>query len=379
MTTSKSTRLGDLQKENERMAGRLSEANRELLELRERLRMVGSSAKVGIWEYDFRSDSLWVSDELAAMYGYSPAGLTWEKFVACLHPDDVVAELERPTPSFPFGDVNEFFFRFRHADGDFRTIRSRSTTYGVGDTPHRKMGAHIDMSSDTLLHLNSKLAEANERISQFTRVASHDLRSPLRAVNSLAFLTLHDPDSTLSPTAIKHLERATARIGQMDRLVCDLLDYSTSDLDDVAPAEVDIDRILAGIVDLVDGKDLVIEVDSTAGRLVIATSPLTICVRNLVDNACKHHDRSDGTVHVTARRHGGWLEIAVSDDGPGIPESLQKKIFEPFYSTNMETGSGLGLAHVSRVVEQYGGHLDLRSAPGEGATFTLRWPVNGPA
>lgn len=375
MTMSKTSRLEYLQDENERLAERLSETNNEMLELRERLRMVGSSAKVGIWEYDFRQDTLWVSDELAAMYGFTPEELTWEKFVSCLHPDDIVAELERPTPSFPFGEVNEFIFRFRHADGDFRTIRSRSATYGVGDTPHRKMGAHIDMSSDTLLHLNSKLAEANERISQFSRIASHDLRSPLRAINSLVFLALHDPDSTLSPDAREHLERVVNRIGHMDRLVCELLDYSTAELDEVAATEVDVDRVLGNIVELVDGGDLTIDVDSTVGPVVTTASPLTICVRNLIDNACKHHDRADGTVRVTARLDGDWLEIAVSDDGPGIPVAHQDKIFEPFYSTNSENGTGLGLAHVKRVVDHYDGHLDLQSTPGEGTTFTVRWPI----
>lgn len=375
MTTSDTLRLEDLRSESERLANLLSEANNELLELRDRLRMVGSSAKVGIWEYDFRSDTLWVSDELAAMYGYSSEEFTWDKFVSCLHPDDVVSELKRPTPSFPFGTVNEFIFRFRHADGDFRTIRSRSTTYGTGDTPHRKMGAHIDMSSDTLLHLNSRLAEANERISQFSRIASHDLRSPLRAINSLAYLTLHDPESTLSATAVEHLERVINRIGHMDQLVCDLLDYSTTELDDVTPTIADVGQMLDDIVELVDRGDLTIEVDSAVGKVITATSPLTICVRNLVDNACKHHDRADGTVRVSARLDDRWLEIVVSDDGPGIPESSQKRIFEPFYSTNSESGTGLGLAHVRRVVEQYNGCLDLESTPGRGSTFTLHWPV----
>lgn len=375
MTMSDTIRLEDLLSESERLARRLSEADDELLELRERLRMVGSSAKVGIWEYDFRTDTLWVSDELAAMYGYSAEEFTWERFVSCLHPDDVVSELKRPTPSFPFGEVNEFIFRFRHADGDFRTIRSRSTTYGSGDTPHRKIGAHIDMSSDTLLHLNSKLAEANERIAQFSRIASHDLRSPLRAIKGLAFLTLHDPDSSLSPSGVEHLERVINRIGHMDRLVCELLEYSSSGLDEVAPTETDVDQVLDDVVQLIDPGDLAIEVDSTVGRVTTTASPLTICVRNMIDNACKHHDRNDGTVRVRARLEDRWLEIVVSDDGPGIPEAHQEKIFEPFYSTNSESGTGLGLAHVKRVVEQYDGSLDLESTPGQGSTFTVRWPV----
>ncbi len=375
MTRSETLGLEDLQRENERLTRRLAETNGELAELRERLQMVGSSARVGIWEYDFRKDTLWVSEELAAMYGISPEDLTWETFVSRLHPDDIVSDLERPTPSYPFGKVNEFFLRVRHADGAFLTIRSRSTTYGAGGVPHRKIGAHIDMSSDTLLRLNSRLAEANDRLGQFTRIASHDLRSPIRAISALAQLTLHDADSTLSPVATEQLERIVNRVGHMDRLVRELLAYSSADLDRVTPTETDVDELLRAVTEMVDTRELFVEVDSTVGSVLVTTSPLTICVRNLIDNACKHHDRADGTVRIASRLLHDWLEITVGDDGPGIPTGSQEKIFEPFYSTVGDSGTGLGLAHVKQVVDRYHGHLDLVSAPGDGTTFTLRWPV----
>lgn len=178
--------------------------------------------------------------------------------------------------------------------------------------------------------------------------------------------------------AVEHLERVINRIGHMDRLVCELLDFSTTELDDVAPTETDIENMLANIVELIDSGDHKIEIQSVTGRVMTTASPLTICVRNLVDNACKHHDRSDGMIQVEAKLQDRWLNVVVRDDGPGIPEAHRRKIFEPFYSTNTESGTGLGLAHVNRVVEKYNGHLDLESAPGEGTTFTLRWPVDRP-
>lgn len=71
---------------------------------------------------------------------------------------------------------------------------------------------------------------------------------------------------------------------------------------------------------------------------------------------------------------GSVLVIRVSDDGPGIPESIQDKIFQPFFSTK-EEGTGLGLGIANRIVEEHGGWLDLKSREGEGATFIINLPL----
>lgn len=134
--------------EVERLQSRLAEVKRELVVLRDRLHLVGQAARIGLWEYDFEREVLHVSDELAALYGLSPNEFTWSEFVARLHPDDLIDELERPTPSYPFGRANEFLLRVRHRDGSYRTIRSRSVTHGTGDRPLRKLGVHIDETHD---------------------------------------------------------------------------------------------------------------------------------------------------------------------------------------------------------------------------------------
>jgi signal transduction histidine kinase len=66
--------------------------------------------------------------------------------------------------------------------------------------------------------------------------------------------------------------------------------------------------------------------------------------------------------------------IRVSDNGPGIPESIQKKIFQPFFTTK-EEGTGLGLSIASRIIKDHNGQIDLESKRGDGATFIIRLPV----
>lgn len=345
--------------------------------LTDRLALAGRAAGVGIWDYDFTTDTLYVSEELASLYGVDPETLTWPEFVARVHPDDLVDQLARPTPSFPFGQVNEFFIRVRHRDGSYRSIRSRSTTIGEGDTPTRKLGAHIDMTDDELLvKLNNHLTEHNQRLRQFAYTASHDLRSPLRVVTQLLDLVDDHHGQEMPAAANEWLGQARDRIGRMQRLIDDLLTFAVNDAEGGELRQVDPDQIVDDAIAIVDtaGCEMVVA-HGGGGPRWLAASPLEVCVRNLIDNACKHHDRLDGTVAISVSDQGSFIEIAVADDGPGIDQQQQKRIFEPFVSSDPTRSSGLGLARVRDVVEKHAGSLHLDSEPGQGSTFTLRWPV----
>lgn len=69
------------------------------------------------------------------------------------------------------------------------------------------------------------------------------------------------------------------------------------------------------------------------------------------------------------------IEIVISDTGEGIPPDIMKKIFEPFFTTKKSKGTGLGLSIVHRIVDNHGGKIDVKSKPGKGAVFTIRFPV----
>ena len=71
---------------------------------------------------------------------------------------------------------------------------------------------------------------------------------------------------------------------------------------------------------------------------------------------------------------GRMAVIRISDNGPGVPEAIQKRVFEPFFSTK-EEGSGLGLSIAARIVEEHGGTLELQSREGAGATFVISLPI----
>jgi len=106
-------------------------------------------------------------------------------------------------------------------------------------------------------------------------------------------------------------------------------------------------------------------------------APLEQVLRNLIGNGLKHHDRTSGSVTVSARDVGDTVEFCVEDDGPGIPTRFHERIFQMFQTLKPRDeveGSGMGLAIVKKTVEVYGGSIRIESAPPiRGTAFIFSW------
>jgi signal transduction histidine kinase len=102
-------------------------------------------------------------------------------------------------------------------------------------------------------------------------------------------------------------------------------------------------------------------------------------LRNLINNAIKHHDKPSGEVVLSARRSGDVVEFSVRDDGPGIAPQFHDKIFELFQTLRRPDeveGSGMGLAVVKRLVEQQNNRITVHSrGDGTGSEFRFGWPT----
>jgi signal transduction histidine kinase len=105
---------------------------------------------------------------------------------------------------------------------------------------------------------------------------------------------------------------------------------------------------------------------------------LELVFKNLIENAIKYHDRTEGCVDISARPVAGFLEFSVTDDGPGIDPVYHQRIFQIFQTLQPKEdsqGTGVGLAIVKKAVESQGGAINIISAKGAGATFRFTWPM----
>lgn len=253
------------------------------------------------------------------------------------------------------------------------------------EEPASEVGRVQESMNRMLTHIEEAFdarALSERRVRQFVADASHELRTPLAAVRGYAEVT-RKHDTTLQPQAKESLERIEAAAHRMQALVDDLLLLARLDEGrDVDLREVDLSLLVVEAVADAQaaGREHPIALELPEEPVVVAGDLLRLqqVIANLLANARVH--TPDGTpidVRLRAEEHHAVIDVV--DAGPGIPEDLQRSVFERFArgdsSRSRATGSsGLGLAIVKALVEAHQGSILLESEPGRTA-FTIRLPL----
>jgi signal transduction histidine kinase len=225
------------------------------------------------------------------------------------------------------------------------------------------------------------LERSNRDLEQFAYVASHDLVEPLRTVTG--FLELVDQRATgLDERSREYLRYALGGTDQMQALVGDLLDYAQAGLGG-REEEVDLGALVDDVRARLDAAIAARGAHVTAGPLPVVhgdAARLRQVLQNLVANAVKFaRPGVPPRVHIsaTALDGGGW-EVAVADNGVGIPPEQAEFVFTMFERLGAVAGargSGIGLAICERVVERHGGRIWVEPAPGGGSVFRFTLPA----
>jgi signal transduction histidine kinase len=165
----------------------------------------------------------------------------------------------------------------------------------------------------------------------------------------------------------------------MENLLNDLLTYSRAGRIHQEPEVVDTRVLVQEIVDFLNlPPGFAVTLDGSLPTLVTERVPLNSVLRNLIQNAYKHHDHpQSGTVTISAQELGDAVLFQISDDGPGIASEYHERVYQLFQTLRPRDeveGSGIGLAVVKKTVESRGGAIEIESLPGTGTTFRFTWP-----
>ncbi len=220
----------------------------------------------------------------------------------------------------------------------------------------------------------------------FVANVSHELKTP---VGGMALLAEAIADASDDPEAVRRFaERMQGESVRLTHLVKEIVDLSRLQVADTLhdPELIAVDSVVTEAVErsrlVASAHDIALAVSPDAGAKVYGDAELlTTAVRNLVDNAVAYspdHTR----VAIGVRRIDGLVEISVTDQGIGIADPEQARIFERFYRidparSRATGGTGLGLAIVKHVCANHGGDVTVWSQEGQGATFTMRLPDAG--
>ncbi|WP_462164249.1 sensor histidine kinase [Pseudoalteromonas xiamenensis] len=263
-----------------------------------------------------------------------------------------------------------------HKDGREFPVEIGLSPIDVGPEGRIILVSLTDITKRTRLEM--ALKETNKNLEEFTYVASHDLRSPLRGISDLLTWIQEDIDLDANPEVAKNLNRIAIRIDKMEQLIANLLTYARAGRASTALEEVDVRHLIDEVIDFVDAPtSFKIECIAESVTLSLVLTPLETILRNLLSNAIKHHDKEQGNIHVSCELEGNFCIFKVKDDGPGIAPSAMKRIFNLFQTATASErgGTGIGLSVSRRLAEVHGANLSVTSnEPDEGVTFELRWP-----
>ena len=232
----------------------------------------------------------------------------------------------------------------------------------------------------------SDLELANERLTQFAYVASHDLQEPLRKIAVYAGLLETAINTADAAGAVRATSVISVSAMRARRMVDNLLTFSR-----VGGAETHAQPLdLSAEVDLAL-TDLSAAIDETDAAIRVEVEPVVVpadraqlgrLIQNIVSNAIKFHKpgAAPSIAIRTARIGQTQVRLSIADDGVGFDEKFASEIFEPFKRLNSPKdyeGTGIGLAICKAIADRYGWTLTARSRPGEGSTFEVTLPTTG--
>ena len=271
-------------------------------------------------------------------------------------------------------------FRIVLPDESIRHIRALAILQrDEKGNPIRLVGTNLDITekiiAQKMLRRVAAIEAKSKEMEQFAYIASHDLKEPLMTIKGLVEILEQDHTANMNSEGKMFLSYVNQSVDRMEVLINDLLDYSqlskTKELE-----EVDSHDIIRMIE-----VDLHSSIAANAAKIVLHSLPklkvypleFKLLFQNLISNSIKFRKKDNNPEIVIQSKKicGGW-QFEVSDNGIGIPQHDQERIFIIFQKLHGKSeyeGTGIGLAHVKKIVELHNGRIEVASDVNQGTTF----------
>jgi two-component system, cell cycle sensor histidine kinase and response regulator CckA len=356
----------------------------ELGRSEETLRLAQAASGIAAWDWDFESGELHWTPGVYEIFGVDPSEYepSYEAMMECLHPDDAAgldAEVQRTLASG--SSFYEYASRVVQPSGGIRFVVNRGTIIRDGEgKPTRMLGITLDETERKQVEARLRQAEKLEAVGRLAGGIAHDFNNLLVAIRGYAEFALDELEPG-TPVA----ENVAGVISAADNsaaLTKQLLAFARRQV--LMPTVLDLNDVVGDTAGLLhrllgDHVELVLRLASPPVVVLADRGQLEQVITNLAVNA-RDAMPDGGTVTIgvaASTGHGGDHVglLTVSDEGAGIDPATAAHIFDPFFSTKGEHGTGLGLATVDGIVTQSGGTISVSSPPGHGATFTVALPI----
>lgn len=303
-------------------------------------------------------------------------------FRQSIHLEDRARVLSEFEQAVSDGRPYETVFRFQHKDGGVRKVLSRRLPItGERIVPPIYVGFNVDITA--LDDLQSRLSRS-ERLATLGQVAAgiaHEIRNPLVGIGSNAFLLLDEFDASDPRRADVDIIVKEAK--RLDRIVNQIIDYARPR--DFAPTPCIVSDLLDEVVKLLNSS---LEARRVAVKRSLSPmlAPLHAdhdqikqVLLNILQNAMEASPEGgsiDVAVFEFLQGQKAGVVIKITDHGPGIPDKVLARVFEPFFTSGKRQGTGLGLAICRNIIDAHGGDIQITSELGKGASVRIWLPFH---
>ena len=361
----------------------------------ERMRLAAAAVNLGIWEWHLATNEIWATNARRAVLGWPSTGkVTFEDFMSQVHPDD--RSRIRQTINDAVRDAKDYESEYRLVlpDGIVRWMSTRgSIQFDSEGKPSRLLGISIDITARKQAELDAQRGRAE--LSHLSRVAlmgemsasiAHELNQPLSGILSNA------------AAGQRFIDRGDVDLREVRELLGDIVSDGRRASDVVrgirgmvkkqqlARRSVNLNEVVMDAWRMTSSDALLhscqLETSLDPNLPAIDGDPVQLqqVLLNLAINAfdaMRDTAASKRKVLIATQSNGdGTVRTSVRDYGVGVPEEMQDRLFDPFFSTKTE-GLGMGLAIVRSIVESHGGTITAENADGGGTRFEFVLPVNG--
>ncbi len=276
---------------------------------------------------------------------------------------------------FNKGSISDYPLTVRSKDGRLTDVLYNATVYK--DERGNVLGVLASARDVTVLNFLEEKLVRSEKLAIIGKLASsvaHELRNPLGVIkNAVYYLNMLEPVIN-SPKIKENLDVINREIDNSDKVITNLLEFSRAkepvfhpeNINLIVREALDRSRIPANI-------ELVLELGDDLPKIKADAFQMSQVFSNITKNALEAM-RKGGTLRIkTEFKHNTFVEVTISDTGPGIPKENIDRIFEPLFSTKAK-GTGLGLTVCLEIVERHNGRIEVDSDIGKGAAFRVQLP-----
>lgn len=228
---------------------------------------------------------------------------------------------------------------------------------------------------------NKELQRINEELEDFTYIASHDLKSPLRTINgNIGLAKKHLKEGDYESLMID-LNFVSQSAKQMHTLVSDILEYKVLNNKQEVQEVIDLNEVITDVLNNL--KALMIQKNAevftcTLPKVLAHSHAFSTIFQNLIENGIKYNESSKPRINIRTEEEKDTFIIAIQDNGIGIEEAYHEKIFQFFkrlHNQEKYQGTGIGLSLCKKIVRNYDGDITVHSEVGQGTTFKIILPI----